>query len=265
MRTIYYCFPHGKHKVLTMSYDDGNAADRRLVEIFNKYGIKGTFHLNAGLLDKGDRISAGEVKSLYEGHEVAAHAYTHPTLERCPNEQVVNQIMEDRKVLESLVGYPVRGLSYPNGSHNRRIRNLLPCVGIEYSRVVESTRGFAMPDDLYQWRPTCHHNQDLMSLAETFVNQSKPAHLIMMYVWGHSFEFDRQGNWDLIERFCEFVGGRSDIWYATNIEIVDYLDTLKRLKFSAAGDMVYNPSAATAWISVDGSVVEVEGGSLVNL
>ena len=265
MRTIYYCFPDGRHKALTMSYDDGNIADRRLVEIFNTHGVKGTFHLNAGLLDTGDRVSSSEVKNLYTGHEVAAHAYTHPTLERCPSEQVVLQLMEDRKALERLVGYPVRGLSYPNGSHNRRIRDILPHGGIDYSRVVESTKSFSIPDDLYQWRPTCHHNHDLMPLARAFVNQSKPAYLILMYVWGHSFEFDRQNNWDLIEEFCEFIGGRPDIWYATNIEIVDYLDTLKRLKFSAAGDLVYNPSVAPAWISVDGEVMEIKGGSCISI
>ena len=56
MNTIYKCFPLGKHKVLTMSYDDGKAADIRLTEIFRRYGIKGTFHLNAGLYD--DQLSA---------------------------------------------------------------------------------------------------------------------------------------------------------------------------------------------------------------
>ena len=28
MRKIYICFPEGKHKVLTMSYDDGKLEDR---------------------------------------------------------------------------------------------------------------------------------------------------------------------------------------------------------------------------------------------
>ncbi|WP_154669610.1 hypothetical protein [Paenibacillus alginolyticus] len=46
MPKIMLVFPHGKHKVLTMSYDDGKTANNRRVEIFNKYGIKGTFHLN---------------------------------------------------------------------------------------------------------------------------------------------------------------------------------------------------------------------------
>jgi hypothetical protein len=81
-----------------------------------------------------------------------------------------------------------------------------------------------------------------------------------MYVWGHSFEFDRDDNWDLIERFCSYVSNKEDIWYATNIEIVDYLHLLDGLKFSVKGDFVYNPSATSAWLSVNGKIVEIKGG-----
>ena len=87
----------------------------------------------------------------------------------------------------------------------------------------------------------------------------------MMYVWGHSYEFDRDNNWDHIEKFCEYMGGRDDIWYATNIEIVDYMNAAKNLKFTAAGDVVYNPSAIAVWISVDGVIHKIEGGQTVNI
>ena len=43
---VYVCFPEGKAKALTMSYDDGKIQDERLVSIFNRYGIRGTFNLN---------------------------------------------------------------------------------------------------------------------------------------------------------------------------------------------------------------------------
>ena len=33
---VYTCFPEGKAKALTMSYDDGKIQDERLVEIFDK-------------------------------------------------------------------------------------------------------------------------------------------------------------------------------------------------------------------------------------
>ena len=268
LKTIYTCFPGGRHKALTMSYDDGRSFDRRLIEIFNKYGIKGTFHLNAGLLGDGtwgERIGFDEIRELYKGHEVSCHTYTHPTIERCPLSQVVQQIIEDRKILEEAVGYPVRGMSYPNGSYSEDIKKLLPACGIEYSRVVGNTDTFAMPSDYLEWTSTCHHNHNLMENAERFLALDKTQYLYLMYVWGHSYEFDGQNNWEHIENFCKAVGGRDNIWYATNIEIVDYMNAANNLKYSAKGDMVYNPSAISVWISVDRKIVEIPGGRTVKL
>ena len=262
LKTIYTCFPEGKHKVLTMSYDDGQIFDRQLVALFNKHGIKGTFHLNSGLMDLDERrIQLDEVKDLYKGHEVSCHTLTHPTIERCPLPLVVEQIMEDRKRLEEACGYPVRGMSYPNGSYSREIIDLLPACGIEYSRVVGSTDEFGFPDNFLEWKSTCHHNHNLMENARNFADLHKTQYLYMMYVWGHSYEFDRDG-WDGIEEFCEFIGGRDDIWYATNIEIVDYMNAAKNLKFSANFDKVYNPSSMSVWIEVDREHVEIKGGEL---
>ena len=83
----------GKMKALTFSYDDGVGQDVRLIEIFNKYGLKGTFNLNSKLLGRKenkseimgkmiDRPTARpeDVKYIYEGHEVAAHTLGHPLL-----------------------------------------------------------------------------------------------------------------------------------------------------------------------------------------
>ena len=36
-------------KAITFSYDDGIESDRKLVEIFNRYGMKCTFNLNTGI------------------------------------------------------------------------------------------------------------------------------------------------------------------------------------------------------------------------
>jgi len=33
MNRIMMCFPGGRHKALTLSYDDGRSADRRLVDM----------------------------------------------------------------------------------------------------------------------------------------------------------------------------------------------------------------------------------------
>ena len=258
-------FPGGKYKVLTMSYDDGRTADRKLVDIFNQYGIKGSFHINSGLLEGDGHIPQDELYRLYQGHEVSAHTLTHPTIARSPREQIVEEIVGDRKNLEQIMGYTVRGLSYPNGSYNSLIKEMLPYLGIEYARTVHSTQGFMIPNDFHEWNPTCHHNHELMSLSETFINLNKSQYLYMMYVWGHSYEFDHDNNWDMITEFCQYVGKREDIWYATSIEIVDYMKAFQHLDFSADSTFVYNPSASSVWLSVDNKVVEVKGGTQISL
>lgn len=268
---VLYCFPEGRFKALTMSYDDGNIADRRLVSIFNRYGIKGTFNLNYGLMKDGiqERIDEEEVRELYAGHEVATHAAYHPTLGRCPLAYVAEEIRTDREGLEELTGYVVKGHAYPNGSYSEEIKTLFRSMGISYARVGTSKPDFALPVDPMEWQPTCHHKDPkLMEYGQWLIDFKASQYLKLMYVWGHSYEFERVGNWHVIEDFCQLMGGRKDIWYATNIEIIDYIEVLSRLQFTAKCDGVFNPSAMSAWLFVGlprftagiGKVIEAKGG-----
>jgi len=105
----------------------------------------------------------------------------------------------------------------------------------------------------------------LMELAKSFVDLHKKQYLYLMYVWGHSYEFEQDGNWELIEEFCRYIGSRDDIWYATNIEIVEYMQAFERLKFAADCSFVRNPSASPVWLIANGRTVEVPGGESVML
>lgn len=268
---VYHCFPGGKFKALTMSYDDGVVEDERLVDIFNRYGIKGTFNINAGLCEESRRLPGERIKQLYAGHEVATHCYTHPTVSRCPLVEVAREILKDREELEALTGGLVRGHAYPNGSYSKEIKDLFQKLGVAYGRVTralpDGTAGYALPEDPMEWQPTCHHSApDLMEKGQWLLNTRAKQHLRLMYVWGHSYEFANNDNWEVIEDFCRLMGGHADIWYATNIEIIDYMEVLKRLKFSANNLAVYNPSAGSAWLEVNREqIVEVPGGAYVNL
>ena len=118
-KVIYTCFPGGKHKVLTMSYDDGRLEDRRLVELFNRYGIRGTFNLNGGL-PRPERIPESEWVELYKGHEVACHTYHHPTISRSPLDQTARQVLADRMQLEGVMATLCAVLPTPTAAGRRR-------------------------------------------------------------------------------------------------------------------------------------------------
>ncbi|MEO8207263.1 MAG: polysaccharide deacetylase family protein [Chthoniobacterales bacterium] len=259
-------FPGGKSKAVTLSYDDGVIHDRRFVEILNRYGIKSTFHLNSGTLDKEGYVTSAEVQKLYQGHEISAHSVTHPHLETLPPEQLSWQILEDRRALESLAGYPVRGMSYPYGTYNQKIISALPAFGMEYARTTESHEDFYLPKDFLKWMPTCHHSQDIQKKAEYFIKANTKNRLLLFYIWGHTYEFDRENNWELIEQFCAQVAAHSEsLWFATNIEIVDYLRAMTQLRTDVAGNSVRNFSSQSVWISINGKARELASGEFLRI
>lgn len=268
MKKIINLWSGGTTKALTLSYDDGVSQDKRLVEIFNKYKLRATFNLNSGLQDESNqwvnngiainRINADEIKELYREHEVAIHSLSHPHLENLSRELVEKEIFEDRKNLEKIFGYIIRGMAYPYGTYNEIVLDVLKTCGIEYSRTIEEHERFSLPENYLEWGPTCHHtNSKLMELTKAFI-RSKSKSQSLFYVWGHSYEFDVDDNWGLIEEFAQVISNRVDIWYATNIEVVDYLNALKTLEYSVDYSMVYNPSVFAVWISVDGKIIIIK-------
>ncbi len=260
MGSVRFLYPEFKPKALTMSYDDGVVQDRRLVELFNRHGIRGTFHLNSATFDQGNRISSAEVATLYQGHEVACHSCTHPFLERLPRQEALREIWEDRRRLEELCGYPVIGMSYPYGTWNAEVVEIARAAGIVYSRDVRTTGGFGLPLDFMHWEGTCHH-RDMLNRADAFLKQGYM--LGLFYVWGHAYEFDNNDNWGDIEEFCKMMAHRDNVWYATNIEVYRVIQAIRAAVVSCDGRMIYNPSAETLWAVCDERKVKIGPGETV--
>lgn len=265
-----YVYPQGKAKALTFSYDDGQEYDRKLVAIFNQHGLKGTFHLNSGTLDgrtDGEEfIKSTEVKELYKGHEVSCHGVQHIFLPGVSRQQMLVELYEDRKALEALTGKLVQGMSYAFGGYTPEVERVAKTVGLKYSRTVNSTNGFFPPDNFLEWHPTCHHDQNLIQLGKDFLNVPDYIEMPLMYVWGHSFEFGRKNDWSVIEEFAQMMSGKEDIWYATNLEICDYLTAVRRLEFMSDGSKVYNPSAISVWVrTTAGQLMELKPGVITEV
>ena len=253
----------GKTKCLTMSYDDGTIHDYRLVDIFDKNGIRGSFHLNGSFFEsrKDATVKAEDVKELNKNHEVSAHSYTHPTLTELPDYVIMDELLTDRKKLEALCGYTVRGMSYPNGRTDARVADLCAKCGMKYARTTVATSKFALPQDFLFWDSTCHHSANITELFDKLIAlPSFALNMPLMYVWGHSYEFNNNNNWEHMERFCEHAGGRDDVWYATNIEVYDYVKASRSIDYGIDYHTAYNPSGISVWITAHGKPVELKPG-----
>lgn len=263
----------GKERCVTFSYDDGRIEDVRLVALFNKYGLKATFHLNNPGFDEHFRhfIGAPEFvdpdmyKEIYQGHEISCHGSQHPFFVYTPDEYIRREIYENRVFLEKKCGYPVRGMSYPFSSYNNRVVEVLRNAGMEYARTAVDTMGFAPPTDFMRWNPTCHHAKATKDLFDRFMSPMAFDFMRLYYIWGHSYEFRTEQDWARMEEICKTVSGNDSIWYATNIEIADYLNAIRALRFSAKCDFAYNPSAVDVWIKADHVPVCIPAGQTVAL
>ncbi len=221
-------FPDFKDKAFTMSYDDGTRADFRLIEIMQKYGLKGTFNLNSGRMQADKKVKPEEVCDLYlkTGNEVAVHGVNHLTLTAVSEDRMIDDILNDRKSLEGITGQIIRGMAYANGAYNDSVVDVLKKCGILYARTTISTHDFKINDDWLRLPATCHHNDEqLFALADVFLSNKKHGYFWanqpkLFYLWGHSYEFDNDNTWDRIEEFAKKIGNREDVWYATNGEIV---------------------------------------------
>jgi peptidoglycan-N-acetylglucosamine deacetylase len=277
---IEMLFPGGKSKALILSFDDGNVADKHLVKLMNDYGVVGTFHLNSNKLGTKDYLTKEEIKTIYKGHEVSGHTANHPNLTALSKIDVLYEVLEDRKELERIMGYPVRGMAYPFGNTNELVIDAITGLGIEYARTVGDSYNFSIPADFLIWQPTIHlfgktnyipndtanDRRELThfyQLINDFINTKE---LALLDVWGHSWEMENnQSKWDETEKCFKLLGNNPAIYYATQIDIVDYINAFRNLKFSVERNIVYNPGSIIVFFRKNGKVYCIPSGATIYL
>lgn len=285
MKYIYLRFPGGKPKAFTLSYDDGYIYDLKFADIIEKQGMKCTFNIISETLTKdcgAEYMTAEQIRSLAaRGHEIAVHGVTHTANGLQKITLGLSECYESRKAIENALGIIARGFAYPCsgindftvGTDYERIKGYLRDLGYSYARSDEKNFDyFLIPNDWYDWQPTVHHDsRRVHEYADLFLDIKADGHdgkgglPRLFHIYGHSIEFERKNNWDHLEALCEKLGGKDDIWYATNLEIYDYVEDYQRLKFNLDHTRVYNPSARAIWIYADKKTFEVKPGKTINL
>lgn len=276
MKYRYLRFPNGKPKALTFSYDDGCRWDKDLALIFKDYNVKATFNINSGYMGKSDwYLTKEEIKEyiIDNGFEVAVHGDFHRAPGMVRAIDGIQDCLNCRLNLEKEFGGIIRGMAYPNsgirkflnGASYEKVREYLSDLDIAYSRSLGGdNNSFNLPTDWLNWVPTMHHdNPNSIQWAQEFLDKKTEEGFIayryptLLYIWGHSYEFNNKNNWEHIHELLKMLSNRDEIWYATNIEIFEYVEAYSRLVCSADGTKIYNPSAKTVWFFQDGVIYSI--------
>ena len=275
MSYLFLRYPGFKEKAVSLSYDDCVEADKKMIALLKRYGVKGTFNLNSGLFDSNGRhLTEEEVRALYipNGMEINVHGEKHVTLFEFQPAMVVNEIFNDRRALEKIAGKPIRGMAYANNARGwEKLTPILKNCGIDYARATECTRQFNLPSNWMHIEPTCSDlTADFLELTQKFLDAKMPEYYwdrtpLWFFVYGHArFTYERHKE-DGLEKFCQMVGNRDDIWFATVGEMYRYCQAYDRLEFSTDGTCVYNPSAIDVYLDYYEEKYTIPAGETVQL
>ncbi|MBR3145356.1 MAG: polysaccharide deacetylase family protein [Clostridia bacterium] len=273
-------YKYGKKRVITFSFDDGREQDEKLIPLLNKYSLKATFNLNGGRC-RNDRfakvtengkfwVGSSELRDLYHGHEIASHSFLHKKINEMSDEELEEDTIKDIEALKKAFGVEIRGYATPNGIRDKRMPAILKKHGICYERFtcrVDTDTPFALPKDFLWWQPNPHFSyyakDEGKKMIEDFfcTNEDLPC----LYIWGHSYELellDCKGSerWNgitdryaYLEGLFENVAKRDDVWYATNIEIYDYITNLRRTRYDDT--YIDNPTDIPIYFEINGKVI----------
>jgi peptidoglycan/xylan/chitin deacetylase (PgdA/CDA1 family) len=278
---VFLRFPEGKTKAVTLSYDDNCIENIRFADTITKYGLKGTFNLNIERPTTALKQADVEEHILKNGHEIAVHGLTHGAPGIIRPIEGIKEVLNGRLELENRYNMIVRGMAYPDsgivrmmpGNNYETIRDYLVDLGIAYSRTLGGDNDkFELPTDWYAWTPSSHHiNKNVLDYIDKFngidVNNLYTSARFprLFYLWGHAYEFERNQNWDLLQTICEKLAGKEDVWYATNIEIYNYVEAYKSLIFNAEGNKVFNPTLYEIWFDVNKQLFSIKPGETIKI
>lgn len=246
-------------KYITFSLDDGNKYDIKLLELFEKYGLKATFYIPKE--DKWFRrknLNDKEIKKIAQTQEIGAHSLTHASLKDISFKQQQEEIFESKKYLEKLLRQKISMFCYPYGIYNNIIIDLVRKSGYIGARTTDSC--FFEVGDPFKMKVSLHiYPYPFLKKPEEYSNLFWLRKILLplkefegvvdkynlgynsyfswlalaknmleyfftkgevFHIWGHSWEIEKFNMWQELEEFFKILPKGDEISYLTNSEVI---------------------------------------------
>jgi hypothetical protein len=153
-------------------------------------------------------------------------------------------------------------------------------LGIEYARTVDDTYGFGIPENFLKWHPTMHQFskaywkpndpvQDSIEISlfyRTIDAFLQTKDLAVLDIWGHSWEMGSDAKkWNKTEQFFQVLSHQSEVYYCQQIDLVDYIQAFRNLRFSMNSTIVFNPSKFRVYFRYNQVIQSVGPGETIHL
>jgi peptidoglycan/xylan/chitin deacetylase (PgdA/CDA1 family) len=224
---------------VTTSWDDGHILDHKMAGLLNDYGLPGTFYVAPSNIElpSQERLGDRDLQALSRDFEIGGHTLTHVRLTTLSDPVAAREITDGKDALEQVTGVRLHCFCYPGGEYGRQHPAMVREAGFDLARTV--LRGATDISPRYETRTSVHAYRHLvdgpaaMRLARGNLKKARQLYwnwdeLAMtvfdrvlatggvFHLWGHSWEIDKNKDWDRLERVFSYVSNRPDVSYIDN-------------------------------------------------
>jgi peptidoglycan/xylan/chitin deacetylase (PgdA/CDA1 family) len=235
--------------VVTTSWDDDAVSGMRVAELLGEKGMRGTFYVPTGELDRGSHFTAANLRTLSaNGFEIGAHTISHRVLTELNAAELVNEVCGCKPVLEQMLGREVVMFCYPRGRFNAEVLREVRRAGYGGGRTTrmlcsdEVFPPFEMPTTVQAY-PHARSNylRNIARLGGVSALVQSAAEMVSFESWiqlgkklfdkvlrdggvwhlyGHAWELEKLNLWAQLEEVLNYVSGRDGVAYLTNAQLL---------------------------------------------
>lgn len=194
-------------RILT-SWDDFNQNNWRLAYLLKKYKLPAIFFIEAK--PEAEQM----VRTLSGDFEIGGHGITHAPLRFLPLADQEWEIKECKKRLENWISKKIEWFCYPRCKYNQGTVELVKRAGFKKARIVtvlaldEGEDPYRIPTTIQTFQREEYKGQDWLIVAKRLF--AYPAKNGYYHLWGHSWEIEKNNEWDKLEELFKYISPWKD-------------------------------------------------------
>jgi peptidoglycan/xylan/chitin deacetylase (PgdA/CDA1 family) len=225
--------------LVSTSWDDGCVEDRKMAFLLKKYKLNGTFYITKSW--NNNTLDSDFITYLAENFEIGAHTLTHPDLTTMKVADFRKEISESKKWLKDISNCEIKLFSYPYGKYNNSVVSIVKKEGFIGSRTLNFS--IKIPSDPFKLpvssqasngSPLHRFKSSIIckNPISNFWNWDLNAKMLFDYtmkngglwvLWGHSWEIEKNGDWNKLENLLKYISNRTNVSYINNSDIINYI------------------------------------------
>ncbi|MGB2705741.1 MAG: polysaccharide deacetylase family protein [Candidatus Omnitrophota bacterium] len=134
-------------KTIAITFDDGVENNfYHAYPALKRYDFPATIFVAIDFIGKQKFLDWAQIKTMQEDNiSIGSHTVSHSWLPSLSEEGVLRELVDSKKILESVMGCQIETLSYPLGGFNREVLRIAKEAG--YIGAVTTSPGRKYPDD----------------------------------------------------------------------------------------------------------------------